>query len=542
MPRSPFALTLALAVGLASPQALAQSSNQSTVPDSSLFWAADAAPNYSEHVAPILFARCTSCHRAGEVAPFPLLGFADARKRGRMIAKVTRSRFMPPWHPVQGHGEFSGAMRLDEKEIATLAAWVKGGMKEGDPKKAPKPPVFPAGWQLGKPDLVVTMTEGFEVPAGGPDIYRNFVVPMKLDDDKWLTAIEVRPSARNVLHHIIFGMDTRGRGRRLDGQDGKPGYDGMRGGGGRGLGTSTSGLGGWAVGGTPMKLPMDLARKLPAGADLILRSHFHPAGKKETEKTTLGLYFAKKPPTRTMIGLQLPPGFGMAAGLDIKPGEKRFKLEDSFTLPVAALGVTVGGHAHYVCKEMQVFATVPDGKRKSIFFIDDWAFNWQNRYQYKVPVELPAGTKIDMIVTYDNSAENPNNPFDPPRRIRWGLQSTDEMGSVTLLMVAKDESEASELRNAIRRHSRSRMRSGSANRFSGLMISQIKMLDKNGNGKIEAEEMPERTRGWVLRFDEDGDGAISEAELEKAVDNFGRRGRRRRGGDDGDGDDGDGKE
>ncbi|MEC7584758.1 MAG: EF-hand domain-containing protein [Planctomycetota bacterium] len=484
---------------------------------------------FTEDIAPIVFQNCTSCHRAGQGAPFPLETYRQTRRRARMIARVTESRFMPPWHPVEGHGEFVGAMRLSDAEIALFDQWVKDGMREGDPDKLPPMPDFPDGWQLGEPDLVVQMPKGYTVPAGGPDIYRNFVVPLDLEEEQWLAAIEVRPSARTVLHHIIFDLDRDGSAKRSDGRDGQPGFGGMTSAARGSRDSGTAGLGGWAVGGQASRLPMGLARRLPPNTDLILRSHFHPSGKEEVEQTTLGLYFADEPPTREMVGLQLPPLFGIAAGLDIPPGEANFLLEDSFTLPVDALALTVGGHAHYLCREMQIFATPPDGERESIFFIDDWAFNWQNRYQYLEPVELAKGTKIDARIRYDNSADNANNPSDPPKRVRWGQQSEEEMGSITLLLVAKDESERRKLQQAIRSHSRGSMRGeGAVSGFTSAILSQIKMMDANQDGKIDQSEMPRRFRRWMGAFDTNGDGVLDEEELDNASQGSLRRGGRNR--------------
>ena len=487
-----------------------------------------AVPTFTRDVAPILYKNCASCHRPGQGAPFSLLTYRDARRRGRTLLRAVQKQFMPPWHPVAGHGAFVGERRLTAAQITTLERWVGGGRPEGDPAHLPPLPAFPKGWQLGKPDLVVKMKKAFPVPAGGPDIYRNFVIPLGLDADKWLTAIEVRPGSRRVLHHIVFGLDTTGDARRRDGRDGKPGFDGMRGGRGargRNVGTSTAGLGGWAVGGQPQHLPLGLSRKIPKGADLILRSHLHPSGKAEAEQTTIGLYFTDKPPSHTMIGLQLPPMFGVAAGIDVPPGAKNFTIRDSFTLPVAARALTVGGHAHYICRSMQVRVTRPGKAPESIFFIDRWAFNWQNRYQYAQPVDLPKGTKVDVEIVYDNSKDNPSNPFDPPRRIRWGLQSTEEMGSVTLLMIAKQERDARKLQRAIRRAARSSMRRGSRRNPGSLLaplISRIKMLDKNGDGKVDSSEIPARWRRYIRRLDTNGDGVLDQDEID-AVGRMRRR-------------------
>ena len=487
--------------------------------------AGSAELTFAEHVAPIVFQRCATCHRPGEPAPFSLLSYRDVRKRGRTISRVVGKRLMPPWLPVEGHGEFAGNLRLSDDEIETIQRWVESGMAEGDASLTPPLPEFLDGWQLGEPDLIVEMSEGFPVPASGPDIYRNFVIPMGLDEDRWVTAIEVRPGARSVLHHIIFSVDTTGSAARQDGRDGQPGFSGMSGAGRRGnIGTSTAGLGGWAVGGMPRHLPMGLAFELPQGSDLVLQSHFHPSGKPEVERTQLGLYFTDQPPERRMVGLQLPPMFGAAAGLDVPAGDADFRLEDSFTLPVDALAVTVGGHAHMICREMQVFATPPGGERRSIFYIDDWDFDWQNRYQYLEPLSLPAGTLIETVIVYDNSADNLDNPNDPPQRIRWGLQSTDEMGSVTLLLVASEDSDHGELRRAIRQHSAEHLRLGRAAGAGSLgagIVSRLKMLDRNGDGRIEEHEVPRRYRRSMQRIDSNGDGVIDQAELDAAVKQLG---------------------
>lgn len=474
-----------------------------------------AQVTFTEDVAPIIFNNCTSCHRPGEAGPFPLRTYHEVKKRGRTIARVTRSRFMPPWHPVAGDGEFADSLRLKSADIQTIQRWVRSGMPEGDPKKLPPMPEFTAGWQLGKPDLVVKMAEPFRVPAAGPDIYRNFVVPLDLDEDKWLTAIEVRPGARSVLHHVLFRTT---RSRRI--QDSDFGF-GRRSRGPRGgLGVSTSGLGGWAVGGQPRHLPMGLAVKIPKGTNLVLSSHFHPSGKEELEQTKLGLHFTDKAPTRTMVGLQLPPLFGALAGINVPAGKRDFTIRDSFILPVDVLGLTVGGHAHYICKEMQMWITPPEGQKRSVFWIDNWAFNWQNRYQYKEPLELPKGTRIDVQLVYDNSPDNPQNPYDPPRRIRWGLQSTDEMGSVTLLVVARNEQDTPVLRRAIRRHVQEVSRSARALRgIEGLgsdwLMRVVERLDENKDGRLDKDEIPYRYRRRFRRFDKNEDGDLDEQEVEE---------------------------
>jgi hypothetical protein len=426
-------------------------------------------PTFSETIAPIVYANCTTCHRPGQAAPFSLITYDDVKKRGSLIAAVTHSRYMPPWHAEHGYGEFADERRLSDADIAAIAAWVKQGMPEGDPGKLPPVPQFPEGWHLGTPDLILEMPAAFNLPADGPDIYRNFVIATHLTEDKWVRAVEFHPSARKVVHHTLFAYDASGAAARMDGRDGKPGFSGMSavgvGGGGRGRGALASGtglntaassglpqagsLGGWAVGATPAFLPEGLALPLPKGSDFILQMHFHLTGKAESERSTVGIYFAEKAPERQVQAVQVPALFGIGAGLDIKPGEGNFTVQDSFTLPVDVKAFSVGGHAHYLGKEMKATATLPDGSTKPLLWIKDWDFNWQDRYTYRAPVLLPKGTRIDVKLVYDNSADNPRNPRNPPQQVWWGEQSFDEMGSVTLMVQTIRKEDEPALRRAI---------------------------------------------------------------------------------------------
>jgi mono/diheme cytochrome c family protein len=203
-------------------------------------------PTFTEHIAPMVFASCTGCHRPGEVAPFPLLGYADVRKRGKNLLQAIEDRYMPPWHPEPGYGRFRSDPRLSAEQIATFRSWVEGGMPEGPAAALPKLPSFPSGWQLGEPDVVVRTSGAFEVPASGRDIYRNFALPLGLPEDRWITAIEVRPSARAVLHHVLVFLDESREGQRMDGKDGRPGFSGMR-------VQRAPMIAGWAVGGWSAK-------------------------------------------------------------------------------------------------------------------------------------------------------------------------------------------------------------------------------------------------------------------------------------------------
>jgi hypothetical protein len=293
-------------------------------------------------------------------------------------------------------------------------------------------PKFPEGWHLGTPDLVLKMPAAFDVPASGADVYRNFVIATQLTEDRWVRAIEFRPSARKAVHHVLFAYDATGTAAKQDGRDGHPGFGGMGSVGVGGLAGGTGPLGGWAVGATPQLLPDGVALALPKGSDIILQMHFHPTGKPETEQSTIGVYFADRAPERRLWSVQLPALFGFGAGIDIPPGRDDFTIEDSFTLPVDVRAFSINAHAHYIAKEMKATATLPDGVTQPLLWIPDWDFAWQDRYTYKTPVLLPKGTRIDARLVYDNTDGNPHNPQSPPVRVQWGEQSFDEMGSVIL--------------------------------------------------------------------------------------------------------------
>ena len=363
---------------------------------------------FTEHVAPILFQNCTRCHRPGEAAPFALQNFQDAQKRGKQIAEVTAKKFMPPWHAEHGDVEFSNERRLTDDQIALLGAWHKQGMKEGDQAKLPTPPKFTEGWQLGKPDLIVKMPEPFEVAAEGKDIYWNFVLPLNLPEGKWVRALEFRPTARGVVHHSLYYLDTSGDARKFDERDPKPGYSGMN-----RSNRQFESLGGWAVGGEPMLLPAELAYRFPTNSDLVLQTHFHPNGKVNHETSTVGIYFADKPPTRKFMTLQLPPLFGRLSGMDIPAGATNYTVKDSFTTPIDVEAFSVTPHAHYLARTFQLTATLPDGKQLTLLKISDWDFNWQEDCALRTTSSCP---RARGLIPSSPTTTRPRIQTIPPAR------------------------------------------------------------------------------------------------------------------------------
>ena len=407
-----------------------------------------ARVTFSETIAPILYEHCVTCHRPGEIAPFSLITYRDAARRGARIAEVTASRYMPPWHPAHSGGTFVGERRLSDSQIAAIATWVQQGMPRGDRQRMPQLPPLPAGWQLGEPDLVLEMPTAFEVPAHAHDIYRNFVLPTGLTENRWVRAVELRSSARAAAHHALFAHVKQGTFAARDGADGQPGFGGSMA---VGFvpGQSGGSLGGWAVGGRGMVLPEGLALPLPAGTDFLLQMHFHSTGMAVRERAQVGLYFAPGPPAKSLASLDLPALFGFGAGIDIPAGESSYVIRDTFTLPADVLVQAAWAHAHYLGKEMKVEATLPDGSTVPLLSIPDWDFNWQEFYVYRQPVRLPKGTRVDAMIRYDNSAGNRRNPHDPPQRVRWGLRSADEMGTVGFMLEILVPEDEAALRDAL---------------------------------------------------------------------------------------------
>lgn len=487
--------------------------------------ATSSSPTFTETIAPIVYANCVTCHRPGEVAPFSLLTYEDVVKKGKQIARVTEEKYMPPWHAVHGYGEFVGERGLTDVQIATIGTWVKNGMPRGDESKMPKLPVFPPdGWRLGQPDLILEMPAGFDLPASGPDVFRNFVVPTKLAEDKWVRGIEFRPSARKVVHHALFAQVTGGSLAARDGADGRPGFGGM---GAVGVINDRGGsrsLGGWAVGATPTMFPEGFAALLPKGSDFLLQMHFHLSGKPETEKSLIGIYFADKAPQKNLFSVELPALFGVGAGIDIPPGETRFAIRDSFTLPGEVSVYSAIAHAHYLAKEMKATATLPDGSTRPLLWIRDWDFNWQDTYVYKKPFTLPKGTRMDVTITYDNSADNPRNPITPPRRALWGEQSFDEMGTVGFGFEVLDTADVPAFAEALTSRSKAAIAAGGKDGTVGRFLArqqrvnrglqQLTVFDRHGavvsrvaepGSYSQAAFSPDGARLAVIKRDIDSD-------------------------------------
>lgn len=392
--------------------------------------AGEGAPTFSRDVAPLVFEHCTPCHRPGEAAPFTLLEYGDLRKRAKQIVQVTGSRFMPPWLPAADGNAFLGDRSLTEDQIALLRRWVEADCPEGDPAELPPRPEFPSGWQLGEPDLVVTMTESYTVPAEGRDVYRNFVIPQPAKANHYVRALEFRPDNRAVLHHAVLFVDGSRYARGEDRRDPEPGYEAM------GLGVMRPPNGqfvSWTPGKGAIVYERGIAWSLDPELDIVLQCHLRPTGKPEPFRLSVGLYFTDQPPSEHPLAIRL-----WSRDIDIPAGEPAYVVEESYTLPVDVSVYGVYPHAHYLGKDLRGWATLPDGTERSLIHIPSWDFNWQEEYFYADPVSLPRGTVVHARYVYDNSADNPFNPNQPPKRVRHGLQSSDEMAELQLQVLTSE--------------------------------------------------------------------------------------------------------
>ncbi|MDX1623185.1 MAG: tetratricopeptide repeat protein [Gemmatimonadota bacterium] len=399
---------------------------------------------FAGHVAPIVWENCSTCHRPDGPAPFPLLSWKDVRARGPRIAEVVEKGIMPPWQPVRGEEHFANARGLTEEQIAILGRWVELGMPAGDLAEAPPPPTFPGGWRLGEPDLVVEMPEGYPLPAGGGEEFRNIVFDVPIESDRWVEAIEIRPEDPRVVHHATLTVDRTDSSRRRDAEDPGPGFAGMGG------ATAARNPGGffigWAPGKIPTRPPEGVSWRLEKGADLVLMLHLRPIEEPTDAKASIGLHFAEKPPERVPAVIRLG-----SEAFAIPAGASDFAVTDTFRVPVDVEALGIFPHAHYLADEMEAWAILPGGERKDLIHIPDWDFNWQDQYRFAEPIELPAGTVLSMRYTYDNSADNPQNPNDPPERVAYGSRSVDEMADLMLQVLPEERDDLETLRRRIQR-------------------------------------------------------------------------------------------
>jgi hypothetical protein len=408
-----------------------------------------AAPSFTKNVAPILYRNCVSCHRPGEIAPMSLLDYRSARPWAKAIRTAVLTRKMPPWFADPRYGEFANDARLSDQEIDTIKAWVDGGAEEGDPRDLPPAPTFDEGWRWGTPDLVIDIGQDFRVPPG-KDLYQDFVVPTHFSEGKWIRAAQVLPGNRKLVHHVhVFVISDGGapppepgtneNAAKLAGfavvQDGLSRVrddapvindacavnDGL------------PNLAGFEEGSLATLLPgkppdlFDIfgdgstAKYIPAGAKLRFQIHYAKVAESGTDRTSVGLYLAPKPPEKPLKRVDLRNRFFL-----IPAGAAKHEVKRCYDVEQDKLLIAITPHMHYRGKDATYELLHVDGRREILLAVPRYSFDWQLQYRFKTPVLMEKGSRMVVTFHYDNSVNNPSNP-DPGKAIRWGDRSEDEM-------------------------------------------------------------------------------------------------------------------
>jgi Copper type II ascorbate-dependent monooxygenase, C-terminal domain len=392
-------------------------------------------PTYSKEVSRIFQAKCEICHREGDVAPFVLNGYDSAVAWAADIQRTINDGTMPPWKPVPGYGEFRDSFALSDDEKQTVLSWIANGMDQGDPSDLPDPVVNSGAWPLGDPDVVLQPAAAY-TPPRGKDVYRCFVLPdIGLDRTKFLSAIDVLPGNRQIVHHVLVFADTTGTAVNLDGHDvnGDPGYDCFGGPGFPIVDTSNlataldtlSLLGGWAPGQRTHVLPDGIGLQLTANARLVVQVHYYPVGRTGPDQTMLGLYFAK---TEVKKRLYLVPVINTDFQIPPDTVKDVTAVFPPIALPFSAQVINIFPHMHLLGRKIKVDLLDRNDKLISpMIYENNWNFNWQGAYTYVQPVAVPFFAKVRVTCTFDNTKNNPKNPNDPLVTVGWGERTTDEM-------------------------------------------------------------------------------------------------------------------
>jgi peroxiredoxin len=413
---------------------------------------------YARDVSRILQQRCQRCHRPEEAAPFALLTYDDAVKHGRMIREVTTQRRMPPWHADRRFGHFVNDRSLTRDEIKTLAAWVDAGMPRGDDKDLPPPVEWANGWLQGKPDVVFSMPEEFEVPADGSLPYKRWTVDTGFTEDRWVRMAECRPGARSVVHHVVVYILGEGQRQPFQ-QDG-----------------TLSVLAGWAPGDFGLVCPPDTALRVPKGAKLLFEVHYTPNGTAAKDRSSVGIIFAKEPPKYELF----INAFANET-IQVPANDPHYRAEATLRLPADARLVSLTPHMHWRGQDYRYEIIYRDGRRETLLSVPRWDFNWQSFYEFKEPVRLPKGARLHAVAHWDNSRNNPYNPA-PEKSVRFGLQTWDEMMVGWVVYVWDRPEEAAEL----------------AKRPVSQADVWFDRLDRNADDVITADEIPDQLRLLLL--------------------------------------------
>jgi Tfp pilus assembly protein PilF len=421
---------------------------------------------FNKDVAPIVFENCASCHRPGGVGPFSLLTFAEAVEQAEAIAEATRAGHMPPWLPDRGAFPIVGDRRLRPEQIEAIGRWAATGTPEGHAADLPAAPVFPDGWELGTPDLVLTTERPYIVKPGADDVYRNLVFRVPITEGVYVRAVEFRTNGAPV-HHAVIRVDRTSASRRRDGEDGEPGFDGMA----FSVLDPDGQFIGWAPGRGPIVSPDTMPWRLARGADVVVELHVIGSGTAATLQPSLGVFLTTTPPVQKPVTVRMG-----SKALDIPPGKADYLVTDTYEFPVPVTLLSVYPHAHFLGDDMRVTATLPGGQVMELLHIEHWDFHWQQDYRYVTPISLPRGTTMTMRYTFDNSSGNAQNPNNPPKRVQAGPKSTDEMAELGLQLLVESPADSVRLLQEF----------GRRDKLQNVALGEIRVRDEPGNAEYQS--------------------------------------------------------
>lgn len=382
---------------------------------------------WAEDVAPIIYNHCTTCHRPGEIGPFPLTNYEETVNWASMINYVTEIRYMPPWKADPNYGaKYLSENYLSEDQIATIKSWVENGTPRGNQNLEPPTPVFPTGSQVGTPDLVLSFAKTHIHPGNDYDEYRYFVLPTGLQQPKDLVALEMRPGNTRIVHHALVWADTTGTAASLDAATPEYGYQQNAGAGNAQL-NFTEQLPAYVPGQRPHVFNHGMAQKLPKNSDLVIQVHYAPTTTDEPDSSSFNLFFANQPASRFVRSfIMLPPQ--IVNGPFVIPPNTIREFQGKYKVPYTDVSIIgISPHCHMLGKKWRVYAKTPAGDTIPLIQIEDWDFNWQGTYHFQKPVKLPKNSEIFAFATYDNTSDNPFNPNNPPISVSWGESTNDEM-------------------------------------------------------------------------------------------------------------------
>lgn len=383
------------------------------------------SPTWHQDVSCIVFTHCTPCHHDGGAGHFSLMTYQEAYWWRNEMRAYTQARYMPPWPPDPSYRSLAHERVLSQAEIDLIAEWVDAGAPEGDPASALPLPQYTDAWAIADPDLTLVMPD-FVIPSSTNDLYRCFVMPSGLLQDRFITAMEVVPGNRAMVHHVLVYQDLTGQAAQLDAQDPAPGYTSF---GGIGV-PNPKLLGGWVPGSTPFETPTGMGIRLQAGADVVIQVHYPATSSTgEVDSTRLNFRFSTQSGLRSLSVDPILYHFApvLQNGPLVIPPHQVRTFHQRYTVPAPVTITSIAPHAHLVCTSMRSFAVLPSGDTLPLIDIPHWDFAWQDFYRFRRPIHLPAGTQLHGYATYDNTENNPNNPNTPPLTVTLGEATTDEM-------------------------------------------------------------------------------------------------------------------